>query len=297
MITKRKQLRKFRRQSLAMVGMKPVAPILSVARLLFWIFFPLVMLLLLALECRSSQKGLEPLKRCRYAHRGLHMQGTPENSLAAFRKALEYGYGAELDVHLMKDGRLAVVHDSNLLRVTGQDVCIEDLTAEDLPNYKLMGTKETIPLFEDVLKLFEGKTPLVVEIKVERENWAELTAAAVAALDKFNVTYCIESFDPRAIMWLRQNRPEIIRGQLSANLMGQKGRNPVLLFAVTHLFTNILACPDFIAYNHEERNIPSLWICRKIYHVQEVSWTVRDMDTMAKLEKMGNLIIFENFGW
>ena len=49
-------------------------------------------------------------RRFRYAHRGLHDReaGAPENSLPAFRRALERGYGVELDVHLTGDGRLAV---------------------------------------------------------------------------------------------------------------------------------------------------------------------------------------------
>ena len=78
------------------------------------------------------------------------------------------GFGAELDVHLMADGQLAVVHDSDLSRVCGKKAFIEDLTAGDLKDYPLQGTGETIPLLKDVLALFEGKTPLVVELKAER---------------------------------------------------------------------------------------------------------------------------------
>ena len=79
-------------------------------------------------------------------------------------------FGAELDVHLMADGNLAVVHDSDLTRVCGKKGVIEDLRREDLKNYPLQGTGETIPLFGDVLDLFAGKTPLIVELKAERGN-------------------------------------------------------------------------------------------------------------------------------
>ena len=138
----------------------------------------------LLLRPRQNQPGWDRLGAAKYAHRGLHdaALGIPENSMAAFRRAVEHGFGAELDIHLMADGELAVVQDSNLKRVCGADVCIEDLTAADLPNYPLMGTEETIPLFRDVLALFEGKTPLVVELKVERGNTNALTDAAMAAL-------------------------------------------------------------------------------------------------------------------
>lgn len=255
---------------------------------------------LFSLRCRSGQEGLEELRTVRYAHRGLHQPGIPENSLAAFRKALEKGYGCELDVHLMKDGRLAVVHDSDLTRMTGRTVRIEDLTAEELADYPLTGTEERIPLFEEVLELFAGRTPLIVELKVENGNYNALAEAAVTVLDRFpTVRYCIESFDFRALIWLRKHRPEIIRGQLSTDLTRTaKGQqNPAGLFIVEHLLSNCLSRPDFIAYEYTQRRRASVELCQELYHVQEASWTVRSEADAAALEKLGNLIIFENFGW
>ncbi len=70
-------------------------------------------LVLLALRCRRNGRGWEKLLGRRYAHRGYHAKPEiPENSLPAFRRALERGWGAELDVHLLRDGTLAVFHDS-----------------------------------------------------------------------------------------------------------------------------------------------------------------------------------------
>ena len=100
---------------------------------------------ILSTQGRTGHPGLAALRGWNYAHRGLHDETKPENSMAAFRAALEHGYGIELDIHLMKDGNLAVIHDCSLERVAGADVKITDLTAEDLPNYRLCGTDETIP--------------------------------------------------------------------------------------------------------------------------------------------------------
>ena len=122
----------------------------------------LIGLYLLAIRCRNNHPGLKALQGFDYAHRGLHDDGVPENSLAAFRASVAHGYGAELDVHLLKDGNLAVMHDSLLNRTTGQPGRIEDLTTDDLPRYHLQGTEETIPLLSDVLDIFEGKTPLIL---------------------------------------------------------------------------------------------------------------------------------------
>ena len=273
--------------------------------LLMFILFvvvPLIGILLLALQCRRNDQAWVPLKKFRYAHRGLHREGLPENSMAAFRDALAHGYGIELDLHLMKDGNLAVVHDSRLGRMCGADAVIEDLTAEDLPNLKLDYTEETIPLFEDVLELFNGRPePMIVELKVANGNYKELAAKAMELLDRYDVQYVVESFDPRAIAWLRSNRPEVLRGQLSTALTkpehGGSGEKKLSLLLVEHLFTNIIAQPDFIAYDFTERDIPELKICRKVFHVQEVSWTIRTPEDAAAAEKLGNLVIFENFGW
>ena len=254
----------------------------------------------LALKPRVNQPGWDTLGNVRYAHRGLHnlSEGRPENSMAAFRAAAEHGFGAELDVHLMADGRLAVVHDSDLTRVCGKWVHIEDLTAEDLPGYPLQGTAETIPLYEDVLALFEGKAPLVVELKVERGNAAALTDAAMALLKNWHGAYCVESFHPGVLLRLKEKYPEVIRGQLSQNFMKDSEVNGLSLpvrFALTHLLTTGLTKPDFIAYNWQDRGNVSLRLMKKLYHVHEVAWTVRDRETMEALEADGVPPIFEKF--
>ena len=103
---------------------------------------------------RKGHPGLENLRGWNYAHRGLHNENRPENSMAAFRAALEHGYGIELDVHLLKDGNLAVIHDSDLKRTTGAEGKIEDLTTQQLSLYHLEGTDQTIPTFREVLDLY-----------------------------------------------------------------------------------------------------------------------------------------------
>ena len=254
----------------------------------------------LLLQPRRGQPGWETLENVRYAHRGLHdlSQGRPENSMAAFRAAVEGGFGAELDVHLMADGRLAVVHDSDLSRVCGEEAFVEDLTAADLKNYPLQGTEETIPLFEDVLALFEGKTPLVVELKVERGNANALTDAAMALLQNWNGTYCVESFHPGVLLRLKEKYPDVIRGQLSQNFMKGGEVNGLALptrFMLTNLLTSAFTKPDFIAYNWKDRQNASLRLMKRLYGVHEVAWTVRDRETMEMLDGDGVPSIFEKF--
>ncbi len=249
---------------------------------------------------RRNQPGWERLEGVRYAHRGLHdpALGIPENSMAAFRRAVEHGFGAELDVHLMVDGGLAVVHDSSLKRVCGADVCIEDLTAADLARYPLMGTQETIPLLSQVLELFQGKTPLVIELKVERGNAAALTDGVMAALEGWNGAYCLESFHPAALLRLKEKYPQVLRGQLSQNFLKPEEANGLSLpvrFALTNLLTTAFTRPDFIAYGWKDRGNASLRLMKALYGVHEVSWTVRDRETMDALDRAGAASIFEGF--
>ena len=104
-----------------------------VALIAFWVF---------ATRGRRNHPKWSVLRRFRYAHRGLYdpARGIPENSMAAFRRARALGCGVELDVHLTKDGRLAVIHDKSLLRTAGADVIVEQLSVPQLKQYRLEGT-------------------------------------------------------------------------------------------------------------------------------------------------------------
>lgn len=257
----------------------------------------LVLLWILALRCRRNRPGLEDLRGWSYAHRGLHGPGAPENSMAAFRAALDGGFGVELDVHLLKDGNLAVMHDSLLNRTTGQAGRMEDLTTEDLKHYFLEGTAETIPEFGEVLDLFGGKAPLIIELKSADGNHAALTEAACKLLEGYSGPFCMESFDPKCVAWLRKNRPDIIRGQLAENFFRSRNDLPDhLKFLATNLLFNFLTVPDFIAYKFADRNTtPSTVLCRKLWRAQGVSWTLRTREEYDTAVSEGWLPIFEGF--
>ena len=245
---------------------------------------------------RTGHKDLPVLRGWAYAHRGLHGQGIPENSMAAFCAAKDAGYGVELDIHLLKDGNLAVIHDASLKRTAGADLIVEDLTAGELDAYRLGGTQEKIPLFTEVLELFNGEAPIIVELKSRKDNAPALCEAACNLLESYNGAYCIESFDPRCIAWLRKNRPQIIRGQLTENFFRSKSNLPWLLkFAMRHQLLNVFTRPDFVAYCFADRKTVSNFICRKIWGVQGVTWTVRNKEDFDTAVSEDWLPIFENF--
>ena len=257
----------------------------------------IILLLVAATYCRGSAELLKPLQGWSYAHRGLHREGIPENSMAAFKAALEGGYGIELDIHLLKDGNLAVIHDSLLNRTTGQPGRVEDLTTEQLKDYRLEGTEQTIPEFMDVLTLYNGKAPLIVELKPVDGNHAALTEAACRMLESYSGPYCLESFDPRCIIWLKKNRPNLIRGQLSENYFKSRSDLPDWLkFSLKHNLENFLTVPDFIAYSYPHRkDTPTNDLCRRLWKAEGVSWTIRSKEDYDIAVKEGWIPIFEGF--
>ena len=257
----------------------------------------IVILDLLALRGRTGHPGLQKLRGWNYAHRGLHGNGIPENSLAAFRAAVDRDYGAEFDVHLLSDGGLAVIHDSKLLRTTGREGRVEELTVEQLKDYPLEGTGETIPTFREVLAVFSGKAPVIIELKPENGNHAALCEAACAAMEGFEGSWCMESFDPRVVRWLRKNRPDIIRGQLSENYLKKPQSKlplPLKLALAFHL-ENFLCRPDFIAYDFETRKVLSNPICRRLWGLEMVSWTLRSPEDHEAALREGWIPIFEHY--
>lgn len=243
---------------------------------------------------RKSHGDWAELRQFRYAHRGLHsLPDAPENSMEAFRRAVDKGYGIELDLHLMADGQLAVIHDSSLQRTAGADVRIEDLTEADLAQYPLEGTDQTVPVFCDVLDMVDGRVPLIVELKPVNNNVEALCREAAEVLGDYDGLYCVESFDPRVGDWFRRNRPGICRGQLSENFMKRDdGRlSKFLRFFMTHLLINSMSKPDFVAYRFEDRKLWSL----RLHRSKRVWWTVTGEEDLKIAEKKGAVVIFEDF--
>jgi len=265
---------------------------------MWWILLALtlVCLLLMSIRGRSGHPGLTLLRKYNYAHRGLQGEGRPENSLAAFAAAREKGYGCELDVHLLKDGNLAVIHDSALKRTTGADGEIEDLTIDALSGYFLENTDQTIPSFGQVLDLIDGQVPLIIELKTAGGNYAALCQKACQALDSYDGPFCVESFDPRCIYWLRKHRPQIIRGQLARNFLHIHKDTPfVLRFLLTNHMLNFLTRPDFIAYRFADRKRFSTFLARRLWDIQGVSWTLTTPEQHRAAVEEGWIPIFENY--
>ncbi|MBQ3183809.1 MAG: glycerophosphodiester phosphodiesterase [Clostridia bacterium] len=233
-----------------------------------------------------------------YAHRGLHdkKNGIPENSMAAFRIAAEKGYGIELDIHLSSDGTPVIIHDTSLRRTAGAAINITDIHDSDIKKYTLEGTDQRIPFFSEVLREIEGKVPLLIELKVDNDNYGELADTVLKELEGYVGIYAIQSFDPRAVRHLRKKHPHIMRGQLSGFLRKNGDTlHRALDFGLRNLLTNFITKPHFIAYRVQDTGKASVRLCRALYKPLELNWTCRKRAHHVIAHKNGAIPIFENY--
>ena len=232
-----------------------------------------------------------------YAHRGLYdnEHGIPENSMAAFRRAVDKGYGIEMDVHLTADNQLVVFHDDTLTRMCGMNKKISSFLYSDLMQLRLLGTEEGIPLFKDVLELIDGKVPLIIELKVDGSNQNLLCPLVWQLLSRYKGDYCIESFHPFVLQWFKRHEPQVVRGQLSCNFFKENPHCDIVLFLMSNLMTNFFTHPDFIAYKYLDLDNPAVIYNRKLFHIMTVVWTIPGKPTYDRFKNKVDVMIFEGF--
>lgn len=235
----------------------------------------------------------ETFKNAKLAHRGLHTKdkSIPENSMAAFRRAVEAGYGIELDIQLATSGEVVVFHDATTDRVCGVSNTIEKMSYDEMLELRLCGTDEKIPLFKDFLEMVDGRVPLLIELK-PTNNYDSLCRAAWEFMKDYKGKFCIESFDPRIVCWFKKNHPEILRGQLTApaNTLGDDVAKIIRIMIAT-LLSNVIARPHFISYRKYDFGFTYRFV--RALGAMTFVWTVRDDDDYAELEKTNDAIIFE----
>ncbi len=256
----------------------------------------IVLYFLMIMPRMAGKPDTEIFKQWLYAHRGLHDNASdaPENSMKAFRKAVNAGFGIEMDIQLTKDRVPVVFHDFTLKRVCGVDGRVKDYTYEELQRFTLCKSSERIPKFENVLRLVDGKVPLIVEFKIE---FSDLSLCPIAdeLLQKYQGIYCMESFNPLCVHWYRRHRRHVVRGQLADGFLREGEYTGILYFILQNLLMNFFSKPDFVAYNHKHHNILSRRLCRRMFHNMAVAWTIRSEEELTEARKHFEVFIFDSF--
>lgn len=232
----------------------------------------------------------------RYAHRGLHGESRAENSLSAFSAAVDAGFGIELDVRLSRDGEVVVCHDPDLLRVCGMDKKVAELTAEELAAVRLCQTAEGVPRFTEVLRLVDGRVPILVEIKEDTATDRDVTPATLKILESYHGPYLIESFNPLSLSRVGKARPDVFRGLLCAHFSLDPKYRTTTHRLLQWFLLNVAARPQFIAYNHENKTFFPFRLFKFLFRVPTFAWTVRSAEDEAVCRAFGfDTVIFENY--
>ena len=155
------------------------------------------------------------------AHRGSSGHA-PENTMAAFRKAVAQGISfIETDLHLSRDARFVAIHDSTLDRTTGVHGSVHDLTLAELRRLDAgswFGSEfagERIPTLEEILE-FSKKHDVVFYLEVKPSgSWGGEHALVGALRESGEIPRVVViSFDPEILKSLRKLEPTLMTGLL-----------------------------------------------------------------------------------
>ena len=221
------------------------------------------------------------------AHRGLWGGGVPENSIAAYINAAEHGFPIEIDLFPTLDNEIVVFHDDALSRMTGSDGKITEKTLAELKKLRLNGTEEKIPTLKEVLSAVNGKVPILIEFKNQKDN--SYVESAVKTLKNYKGEFAVQSFNPFILKRIKKLAPEFIRGILAAKKPDTKKFIEKII--VKYMPFNFLCKPDFISYDYKGLPLKT----RKKGKRMLIAWTITDQKTAEKVKKLSDNMIFENF--
>lgn len=230
--------------------------------------------------------NIDFLKSNLIAHRGMHNEKYPENSIEAFKRAITNNCIIELDVHLIKDKTIVVFHDDNLKRMTGIDKKIKDYTYDELKKIKLLNTNYTIPTLNEVLKLINGRVPLIVELKYDQKVGL-LEKELVKLLDDYNGKFCVKSFNPFIVRWFKKHRKNYIRGLLVDN----KWKKFKEITSSSMIFIRFCS-PNFISCNYKMINNRKIKKYSK--KIPILIWTIKDKEKYIEYKDKCYNLICEN---
>jgi glycerophosphoryl diester phosphodiesterase len=223
------------------------------------------------------------------AHRGASGYA-PENTLSAFKRAIEMGADMiELDIHQTKDGEIVVLHDKNLFRVAKVNKLVEDLTLKEIKELEVGSwfspeyTGEKIPTLREVLSLVKGKVGVNIEIKKGRRLYPEIEEKLVKIIEEYDLVepVIISSFHSSYLEKIKKLNPYIALGKL-------------LVFSVFLPWENLVKDVNAI---HPHWSMVNSYLVKSAHkdHLKVNVWTVNNTGIAARLVKLGVDGIITNY--
>ena len=208
----------------------------------------------------------------------------PENSLAAFRAAVENNYAIECDLQISADGVPVVFHDDTLDRLTGETGPVRGRTAAELARIGILNSGETIPALSDMLEQVAGAVPLVIELKSIAGTNDGFAQSVADDLRNYSGPVAVMSFD----------------ADLAAAMMAAAPGLPVGLVAeggsattVRHLTAIVRHGFHFVSYSLTDLPTPAPLIARWVLGLPLICWTVRTPQDARKAKRWTGQMTFE----
>ena len=237
----------------------------------------------------AQANGLSWLTLRPIAHRGLHDMADwnpqkPENSLAAFRAAIENNYAIECDLQISADGVPVVFHDDTLDRLTGETGPVRSRTAAELARIVILDSGETIPALSDMLEQVAGAVPLVIELKSIAGTNDGFARGVADHLRDYSGPVAVMSFDADLAAALMAVAPGLPVGLVA------EGR---LATTIRHLTSIVRHGFQFVSYSLADLPTPAPLIARWVLGLPLICWTVRTPQDVRKARRWSGQITFE----
>jgi glycerophosphoryl diester phosphodiesterase len=231
------------------------------------------------------------LTKWTYAHRGLHSDAVPENSLLGARLAIEAGFGIECDIQRSADDHPMVFHDWEFGRLTDGEGGPATSSADEMQKLHYVGSEEHPATLAQLLDLISGKVPLLVEIKSKAGYDIGRSCKIVAdALHEYSGEHAVMSFDPRVARWFHRHS----RGTL-AGLVMREDKQGHTQQAWQRYIALWIAQPDFLAYHIHALPSPMVAALReKGFPI--LTWTVNSPDLRERASAYADVAIAEGAG-
>lgn len=206
------------------------------------------------------------------AHRGAKGY-TPENTLAAFQKALDMDAdGIELDVHMSADGKIIVIHDETVNRTSNGIGFVTDFTVQQLKAFRIDGIHQ-IPELSEVFELVNRRCLINIELKS-----ATATQPVCSLIEKYVSeknwkydSFLVSSFDWTALQKIKSLDPKIQLGVLAAT-------NLELAIAFAKFIKAETIHPYFHLLNAENTKL------MQEEGFEVFTWTVNEMEDIARMK-------------
>lgn len=235
------------------------------------------------------------------AHRGLHDAngGIIENSRTAVLRAVEAGYGFEVDVQISADGEAMVFHDETLNRLTAETGPVNARSAAELKEIALKDSAfgDRIWTLGELLLEVRGLVPAIIEIKTLWDHDVRLAERTAQLLSAYPYPIAAKSFDPEMVAAFKRIAPDIPRGIVGYSYPDseEEGLTALKRFYLRNLLHWPKTRPHFISWSVRDLEMASVRFAHYLTGVPVMTWTVRSEFDQARAGLHADQMIFEGF--